>query len=382
MKKYAILFFQQINDVYSKWVFPLHEGENIIGSDSTVDIFLLLDEKEDIIDSVHAKIILKEQNQLETDIISLATKGCVKKGEDENQFILWPGKEYKLCHKNVFFLTDNIKFMLVKGTVNEIHKFLLSENLEDEYQKWLQKVIDLEKNTKLSLNLSRKESSILNKSIISNENYANSINNSASKNNVGLFNNNFGTSANNGSNLGYKDLNRINFNNFDEVQDNILNDYKYSKQISGNGFNSRNNFVKSNSINLNTSPFTFNNGIIQNNINNKEQKKEEYEIDNNSNINKQKNSKIINDSFDLNNTNLFNDNNSEQKKRYKELPFFNDEKSENKLKELFGECDLEKIIQNTNFSNIIDYDNYFGKYEKKRNSRGEISLNNFGFQIK
>ena len=30
MKKYALLYFQQINDKFSKWLFPLHEGDNII----------------------------------------------------------------------------------------------------------------------------------------------------------------------------------------------------------------------------------------------------------------------------------------------------------------------------------------------------------------
>ena len=59
MKKYALLYFQQINDKFSKWLFPLHEGDNIIGSDKEVDLFLYLNEKEDIIDNVHCNIIVK-----------------------------------------------------------------------------------------------------------------------------------------------------------------------------------------------------------------------------------------------------------------------------------------------------------------------------------
>ena len=59
MKKYALLYFQQINDKFSKWLFPLHEGDNIIGSDKDVDIFLYLNEKIDIIDNVHCNIIVK-----------------------------------------------------------------------------------------------------------------------------------------------------------------------------------------------------------------------------------------------------------------------------------------------------------------------------------
>ena len=81
MKKYALLYFQQIKDKFSKWVFPLHHGENIIGSDKDVDIFLYLNEKEDKIDSVHCKIMLNEL-QNDVGIISLASNGYVKREEN------------------------------------------------------------------------------------------------------------------------------------------------------------------------------------------------------------------------------------------------------------------------------------------------------------
>ena len=103
MKKYySLLYFQQIDDKNSKWIFPLHNGENIIGSDKDVDIFLYLNNKEDFIDSVHAKIILKESTN-EIKIISLATKGTVRKKFDHNYVSLSPGKEYPLPNKSVFF---------------------------------------------------------------------------------------------------------------------------------------------------------------------------------------------------------------------------------------------------------------------------------------
>ena len=40
-KIYYLLYFQQLCDNYSNWIFPLHEGENIIGSDKNVDIFYI-----------------------------------------------------------------------------------------------------------------------------------------------------------------------------------------------------------------------------------------------------------------------------------------------------------------------------------------------------
>ena len=102
-KIYSLLYFQQLNDKYSKWIFPLHEGENIIGSDKDVDIFLYLNKQEDIIESVHCKIIVDE-NQSNIGIISLTDKGFVKKVDTskEEKIILSPGKVYELKNKSIF----------------------------------------------------------------------------------------------------------------------------------------------------------------------------------------------------------------------------------------------------------------------------------------
>ncbi len=196
MKKYALLYFRQVNDKFSKWIFPLHEGENIIGSDRDVDIFLYLNQKQDKIDSVHCKIILKE-NQNDVGIISLASNGYVKRGENEETLILSPGKEYELKHKNVFYLTDNVKFMLIKGTIDEIHDFFLEENLENEFQKWNTYILAHESKMKVNLNLTRKES--YNKSFVSNNNDNNNTNNNIvkmSNSNLDTNNINFDLSSN------------------------------------------------------------------------------------------------------------------------------------------------------------------------------------------
>ena len=130
MKKYALLYFQHINDKFSKWIFPLHEGENIIGSDKEVDIFLYLNEKEDIIDSVHCKIILYEL-QNEVGIINLSTTGNVKREENEEKI------KYELNTKFI----DSIKEISKKLELNEKKVQELTEKNEknkfkkEEYKK-------------------------------------------------------------------------------------------------------------------------------------------------------------------------------------------------------------------------------------------------------
>ena len=250
MKKYALLYFQQINEKFSKWIFPLHEGENIIGSDRDVDIFLYLNKSEDIIDGVHCKIIVNEND---IGIISLTSSGYVKREQGLEKIILSPGKEYELKNKTIFYLTDNIKFILIKGTINEIHDFFLSENLENEFQKWNKFILTHENKMKINLNLNRKES--YNKSFISNaNNNENNINlNSSLNNNLMLnsakSNKNLNKNISNsvlGSNS--KDINRIGFNNFDEVpEDNIINDYKIS-QLNPNPINLAKNLINKTDI--------------------------------------------------------------------------------------------------------------------------------------
>ena len=217
-KKYSLLYFHHLCDKYSKWIFPLHEGENVIGSDKNVDIFLYLNETEDKIESIHCKIIVDE-NQSNIDIISLTDNGSVKLDNDDTKQILSPGKNYELKNKSVFYLGENLKFTLVYDTMDEINKFFLGQRLENEYQKWKQLISYHEGNIKINLNLQRKES--LNKSNISNaSNNNNIINNSNTNNNI----NNSLLRSNN------KDINRIGFNNFDEVpDDNWLNDNENSE---------------------------------------------------------------------------------------------------------------------------------------------------------
>ena len=412
MKKYALLYFQQINDKFSKWLFPLHEGDNIIGSDKEVDLFLYLNEKEDIIDNVHCNIIVNEM-QNDISIISLTSKGYVKRGEGDEKIILSPGKEYELNNKNVFYLTDNLKFMLIKGTIDEIHKLLLGENLEYEFQQWHQFIIANENNMKLNLNLTRKES--YNKSYISNlskndnNNNNNNININTSLNNnhnllnSAISNKNANISISNsilGSN--HKEINRIGFNNFDEVpDDNLINDYKLFQQNQSNSTDNNNminikrNLIKTNSFRL------MDNKISQNIINNKNNinNNDIINIDNNNNHNIQKdiekpeikNEIILNGDKNLDNKeknenmksikpidgynnplDLFRQASSEYKKNnnFNEKEVNKDEKTIQTIKELLGEINLDIICENTNYKDIKKYDVFFKKAKKNTTKKG------------
>jgi len=442
MKKYALLYFQQINDKFSKWIFPLHDGENIIGSDKDVDIFLYLNQKQDKIDSVHCKIIVNESLN-DVGIISLASNGYVKRGESEEKIILSPGKEYELNHKNVFYLTDNVKFMLIKGTIDEIHEFFVDENLENEFQKWNKFILALESNMKVNLNLTRKES--YNKSFISNISNNNdnnnninlntsinnnniSLNNSIFHNNNNMNNNNLLNSILNSNN---KEVNRIGFNNFDEVpEDNMISDYKVSNHnpINTSAYN-RNYINFRNSIN-NTSPFKiFDNNSNQNDVNNISQrnnvnhfnfkiKQISTDISNNNNIINEKETEInslkseIKEEVNLNNNNKSNDNkennintnynksnndeynnsldlfkqaSSEYKlnNNYNEKGVNKDEKTIQTIKELLGENNLEIIFKNTNYNDIKNYDIIFKKSKNNKIiNKNAVSFGNFDIQVK
>ena len=439
MKKYALLYFQQIKDKFSKWVFPLHHGENIIGSDKDVDIFLYLNEKEDKIDSVHCKIMLNEL-QNDVGIISLASNGYVKREENEEKIILSPGKEYELNNKTHFYLTDNIKFTLIKGTIEEIHNFLLQENLEHEFQKWHQYILTYENNMKVKLNLSRKES--YNKSVISN------ISNDDYKNiNIDSFinNNNLLNSAKSKKNLNNiisnsilssnnkeinkeinkdinKEINRIGFNSFDEFpDDNIINDYKILYQNSTNNKNIKD--IKKNLINLTHFKIIDketpqknelkNSNNIDNNINNIKNYKVKQlstEITNNNfiineketEINSMRSENIFNfnrynnneDNKDYNgiiNNNKLNDDynnsfelfkqtisevNKNNNINYNENCVNKDEKTIQTIKELLGDNNLDIIIKNTNLKDIKKYDIIFKKEKNnKYKGMGNIDIN-------
>ena len=254
MKKYFLLHFQQINDKFSKWIFPLHGGENIIGSDKNVDIFLYLNEKEDIINSVHCKIIV---NELQNDVGIISLDGSVKREEGDEIIILSPGKEYELNNKTIFYLTNNIKFMLIKGAIEEIHDFFLDENLENDFQKWHQFILAHESNKKINLNLTWKES--YSKSFISNiskndinKNLNNSVNNYLPNvTNKNLVNNKQHSILG----LNIKEVNRIGFNNFDAVlEDNLINDNKIVQQSPNNLGNDKNLINIKNHL-INNSPY-------------------------------------------------------------------------------------------------------------------------------
>ena len=420
MKKYALLYFEQINDNFSKWMFPLHDGENIIGSDKDVDIFLYLNEKEDIIDSVHCKIIVNEV-QNDVGIINLTSKGYVKRGENDEKITLSPGKEYELNHKSVFYLTDNVRFMLIKGTIDEIHEFFSEENLENEFQKWEQFINEHETNIKVDLNLTRKES--CNKSFVSNNNNDNNINLNTSINNNTLINSekynnsNIKEINNNISNSIFgsnnKDDKRIDFNNFDEVPDNLISDYKIPQQ---NPINSA--LYKNGTNSINTSPFKiidespkkeYNKNENNNNINKikqvnkdntnnniiineketeinsmKSEIKEELLLNNNNKYTKEYNGNNYNnyvkpkENYD-NSLDLFKQTstNSEIKKNNSEKVINKDEKTIQTIKELLGENNLEIIIKNTNKKVIKKFDIIW-----KKGCKGGVGIGNFDIQFK
>ena len=429
MKKYTLLYFQQINDKFSKWIFPLHDGENIIGSDKEVDIFLYLNEKEDIIDSVHCKIIVNEF-QNDVGIISLASNGYVKRGEGNQKIILSPGKEYELNDKTIFYLTDNIKFMLIKGTIDEIHDYFLDENLENEFQKWHQFILSQETNTKINLNLTRRES--YNKSFVSNNEIHNNIKDSVNNNlmNSAISNKNMNNNISNsilGSNN--KEVNRIGFNSFDEVpEDNLINDYKTSTNNPINSIFNKN--IKKQIINISPfkiqekdkeqnneeNPIKMNNNIIDNtNNNNLENKlkneikdinnnniilnKKESEINsykseiktdnNNENINNKDNKVNYEDINYYKSNNEYNNNqldfkqaSSEYKKNNNEKIINKDEKTIQAIRELLGENNLEIIFNNTNYKNIKKYDIIYKKSKNNIKNKSGAGLGNFDIQVK
>lgn len=354
-KIYSLLYFQQLNDKYSKWIFPLHEGENIIGSDKDVDIFLYLNKQEDIIESVHCKIIIDE-NQSNIGIISLTDKGFVKKVDTskEEKIILSPGKVYELKNKSIFYLTDNIKFMLIKGSLDEIYSFFLGQRLENEYQKWYQLLLNQESHFKINLNLQRKDSLISNIS------------------------NNYNNNVINRSNT--KEMNRMGFNNFDEVvDDNILNENNNitvspiinDKIDKINTFLEMNNGSKEISYNKNEN---INENIDDKNeyINLINQKiKNEYENINNNEVNFFKE----NNNYINNNMTLGRGSNYENKNyKYDEKVINKDEKTLRMIKELLGENNLDIIIQNTNFTKIKKFDIFLKKSNKSKIDKGNFDI--------
>ena len=392
VKKYSLLYFHHLIDKYSKWIFPLHEGENIIGSDKNVDIFLYLDENVDKIESIHCKIIVDEyQNNLS--IISLSDSNNVQKEENDNKIVLSPGKKYELKNKSIFYLGENLKFIVINDTIDEIYNYFIEQRLENEFQKWKQLISYLESNVniKISLNLTRKES--LNKSNVSIK----------SNNNNNLINSNINNNNNTNSllNSNNKDINRIGFNNFDEVpDDNWFNDNENSNQknnLDFSPFKQENNLSNQNNqnSNINTVKFSFDetpknsldmkinedNKIINVIFHSKDPRiKNNYEenLINSSNI---INNKISQENYDENNNNLplnkdtkMNDFTPLKNKFHEEKTINKDEKTIKMIKELLGENNLEIIINNTNLKKIKKFDVLYKKANKAKIDMGNFDI--------
>ena len=398
-----------MNDIFSKWIFPLHEGVNVIGSDEDVDIFLYLNENEDIIESVHCKIIVNEEQNY-VGIISLAINRPVAREEKDKKITLQTRIEYELKHKSIFYLTDNTKFTLIKGTLEEIQDFCRDENIENEYQQWYQFVLSVENNIKLDLNLSKKD--INNNSFMSNNNEINNnnaqnLNNSENNNNNPLLNSAVSNRiANMNTNLSpsilgsnTKEINRIGFNNFDEVpEDNIINDTKIPQinpiQLS---YNENIGFAQNPLIN----PPPLNMMSIEENQENESNK----DIPPNENENNSFNFKLNKTSEDITNINnniingkeieinsikseIKEDNfiyDNKRKKSNSSDPFNytknefienrknNDEQTIQILKDVLGENDLEQILKNSNSEYIKKYDEIFQKSKNKSKDTSSLS---------
>ena len=375
LRKYSLLFFHHLIDKYSKWIFPLHDGENIIGSDKDVDIFLYLNENEEQIDSVHCKIILDEIKD-KISIISLTDKYIIKTEEqDEAKMNLSPGKEYELKNKSKFYLGENLKFMVINDTIENIDHFFIEQRLENEYQKWKQLISHQESNIKINLNLTRKES--LNKSFVSNKSNNNNNNN---------FNNNINNSL-------------LRSNNFDEVPDdnwlinenenfeekNNNSDFSPFKQINSQNQNNLNN---TNNSNINPNKYSIEETpkispdfkIIENNINLKEIKSIFHSKENklNNNLNNFEEN-LINNSNHICKENFYINNNILPLN--KKVKKFNEEKNVNKdentakiIKELLGENNLEIIIKNTDFKKIKKLDVFYKKANKAKIDSGNFDI--------
>ena len=392
VKKYSLLYFHHLIDKYSKWIFPLHEGENIIGSDKNVDIFLYLDENVDKIESIHCKIIVDEyQNNLS--IISLSDSNNVQKEENDNKIVLSPGKKYELKNKSIFYLGENLKFIVINDTIDEIYNYFIEQRLENEFQKWKQLISYLESNVniKISLNLTRKES--LNKSNVSIK----------SNNNNNLINSNINNNNTNSLlNSNNKDINRIGFNNFDEVpDDNWFNDNENSNQknnLDFSPFKQENNLSNQNNqnSNINTVKFSFDetpknsldmkinedNKIINVIFHSKDPRiKNNYEenLINSSNI---INNKTSQENYDENNNNnlplnkdtKMNDFTPLKNKFHEEKTINKDEKTIKMIKELLGENNLEIIINNTNLKKIKKFDVLYKKANKAKIDMGNFDI--------
>ena len=384
-KKYSLLYFHHLCDKYSKWIFPLHEGENIIGSDKISDIFLYLNETEDYIESIHCKIFVDKNNNIS--IISLTDNGSVKLENDDIKKSLSPGKDYELKNKSIFYLGKNLKFMVIYDTLDEINNFFKGQRLENEFLKWKDLITYQEKKTKSNIIQQRKES--LNKSNLSNvSNNNNNVNNNNNINNSLLQSNK-------------KEVNPIAFNDFDQVPDDIWNNDNENsmnknnlespfKQINNQNQMQKNKLVKD-SIDDTPKKSQDMNISENNNINNLDVKdmmyfSKEQKIKNTFEENMFNNSKNISqENYD--NYNNYNNNNLPLfqmptttdfvplNNKYNETLNSNkDDKTAKMIRELLGENNLELIIKNTDFNKIKKLDTCYKKINKAKIESGIFDI--------
>ena len=151
MQQYSLLILSIINIPKNRRIFPLHEGENIIGTNKDIDICLNFLEKDNDIDPIHAKIILHKQSFLLDIGIKVLKSGKAYIQKEEYTKKLEPEKEYELTNNCIFFLNDKIRFKLIKGTVEEIKDVLFSLSLENEFQKWYRTIIHDQNKTSLKI---------------------------------------------------------------------------------------------------------------------------------------------------------------------------------------------------------------------------------------
>ena len=235
--------------------------------------------------------------------------------------------------------------------------------------------------------MQRKES--LNKSIISNL----SNNNNNNNNNI---NNNINNNTNNNSLLysNKKDINRIGFNNFDEVpDDNWINDNENSenknnlefspfKQINSQNQSQKDNYVK---FSIDETPKISQEINMSENNNNKYINEIKYMFHSKEiKIKNEYNENLINSSNNIsrencdNNLPLFKNSNSldilPYKNKNEEKNVNKDEKTAKMIRELLGENNLEIIVNNTNFKKIKKLDLIYKKSNKAKIESGNFDI--------
>ena len=222
-------------------------------------------------------------------------------------------------------------------------------------------MIDNQTQIKINLNLVRKESSICNKSILSNNN----INNNDSLI-LNKSSNNFNS---------YALTNRTGFNNFDEVPDVLALTSKKSFSDKNNKSFDNKNLISS------IKPFSLKEGNMDYNETNKNK-----ESSNNTNSNEETETKInkiksdnkegdFYNNYSTNLESIFKPENINENYNNKQM-HVEDENTKKLINQLLGESNLEIIFRNTDINSVTKYDIYFQNLKNRKNIRGDINLNN------